>query len=121
MRAGARKKAERANNEFARSAFWLQLAIARGLFKESELIVLDEPTSALDPLIETEILSKFIRAAAGKTALLISHRMGLCKLVDRIIVLKGGAVAETGTHTELLARGGEYARLYTAQAKWYQG
>ncbi|MCL2519316.1 MAG: ABC transporter ATP-binding protein/permease, partial [Oscillospiraceae bacterium] len=98
---------------------WQKLAIARGLFKNSELIVLDEPTSALDPLVETEILSKFIRAAEGKTALIISHRVGLCKLVDRIIVMKDGEIAEDGTHGILLAAGGEYARLYEAQAKWY--
>ena len=99
---------------------WQKLAIARGLFKGSELIVLDEPTSALDPLIETEILSKFIKAAEGKTALIISHRVGLCKLVDRIIVMKNGEIAEDGTHDVLLAVGGEYTRLYEAQAKWYK-
>ena len=98
---------------------WQKLAIARGLFRNSELIVLDEPTSALDPLIETEILSKFIRAAEGKTALIISHRVGLCKLVDRIIVMKNGEIAEDGTHEALLAADGEYARLYEAQAQWY--
>jgi ABC-type multidrug transport system fused ATPase/permease subunit len=99
---------------------WQKLAIARGLFKNSELIILDEPTSALGPLIETEILSKFIKAAEGKTALIISHRVGLCKLVDRIIAMKNGEIAEDGTHDVLLAAGGEYARLYEAQAKWYQ-
>jgi ABC-type multidrug transport system fused ATPase/permease subunit len=99
---------------------WQKLAIARGLFKESELIILDEPTSALDPLIETEILSNFIKAAEGKTALIISHRVGLCKLVDRIVVMKDGMISETGTHAELLVADGEYRRLYTAQAVWYQ-
>lgn len=98
---------------------WQKIAIARGLFKDSELIVLDEPTSALDPLIETEILSKFIEAASDKTALIISHRVGLCKLVDRIIVMRGGKIVEDGTHTALIASGGEYSRLYEAQAKWY--
>jgi len=83
------------------------------------LIVLDEPTSALDPLIETEILSNFIKAAEDKTALIISHRVGLCKLVDRIIVMKDGEIAEDGTHDILLATGGEYARLYVTQAQWY--
>ena len=99
---------------------WQKLAIARGLFKDSELIVLDEPTSALDPLIETEILSNFIRAAEGRTAIIISHRVGLCRLVDRIIVMKNGRVAEDGTHGALLAAGGEYAKLYGAQAQWYK-
>ena len=98
---------------------WQKLAIARGLFKNSELIVLDEPTSALDPLVETEILSKFIEAAKDKTALIISHRVGLCKLVDRIIVMKEGEIAECGAHETLLAAEGEYAKLYQSQAKWY--
>ena len=98
---------------------WQKLAIARGLFKNSELIVLDEPTSALDPLIETEILSKFIEASEKKTAIIISHRVGLCKLVDRIIVMRNGDIVEDGTHETLLAADGEYARLYGAQAKWY--
>jgi len=99
---------------------WQKLAIARGLFRDSELIVLDEPTGALDPLIEAEILSKFIEAAGSKTALIISHRVGLCKLVDRIIVMKEGEIVEDGTHGALLASGGEYAELYMAQAKWYE-
>ncbi len=99
---------------------WQKLAIARGLFKESEIILLDEPTSALDPLIETEILTKFIKAAEGKTALIISHRIGLCKLVDRIVVMKDGRVAETGTHSELIASSGKYAKLYKSQAKRYE-
>ena len=99
---------------------WQKIAIARGLFRDSELIVLDEPTSALDPLIETEILTKFIEIAKHKTAVIISHRVGLCRLVDKIIVMKDGEIAEIGTHDELLKRGGEYTRLFTAQEKWYR-
>jgi ATP-binding cassette subfamily B protein len=99
---------------------WQKLAIARGLFRPSELIVLDEPTSALDPLIETEILSKFIELAREKTAVIISHRVGLCRLVDQIAVMKDGTLVEFGTHDELLSQNGEYTRLFTAQEKWYK-
>lgn len=98
---------------------WQKLAIARGLFKKSEFIILDEPTSALDPFIETEILSKFIEIAKDKTAVIISHRVGLCKLVDKIVVMRQGEIVETGTHRDLMAAGGEYHRLYTAQEQWY--
>lgn len=99
---------------------WQKIAIARGLFRESGLILMDEPTSALDPLIETEILTKFIEMAKDKTAVIISHRVGLCRLVDKIVVMKDGRIAEIGTHDQLLARDGEYARLFTAQEKWYR-
>ncbi|MCL1859635.1 MAG: ABC transporter ATP-binding protein/permease [Oscillospiraceae bacterium] len=99
---------------------WQKIAIARGLFRESEFIVMDEPTSALDPLIETEILTKFIELAKDKTAIIISHRVGLCRLVDKIAVMKNGEIAEIGKHDELLAQNGEYTRLFTAQEKWYR-
>ena len=99
---------------------WQKLAIARGLFRDSELIVLDEPTSALDPLIETEILEKFLKAAQDKTAVIISHRVGLCRMVDKIAVMKNGQLVEVGSHADLLALGGEYTRLFRAQEKWYK-
>lgn len=98
---------------------WQKLAIARGFFKESQFIILDEPTSALDPLIETEILQQFIELAKDKTAVIISHRVGLCKLADRIIVMKDGRICESGKHDELIERDGEYKRLYTSQEQWY--
>lgn len=83
---------------------WQKLAIARGLFKSSDFIILDEPTSALDPLLETEILQQFIEIARNKTAIIISHRVGLCKIADRIIVMKDGKICETGTHDELIEK-----------------
>ncbi|MDR0286242.1 MAG: ABC transporter ATP-binding protein/permease [Clostridiales bacterium] len=99
---------------------WQKIAIARGLFRSSEYIILDEPTSALDPLVEADILRKFIELAQGKTAIIISHRVGLCRLVDKIAVMKNGTLAEFGSHTELLAQNGEYTKLFTAQEKWYR-
>ena len=99
---------------------WQKIAIARGLFKTSELIILDEPTSALDPLFETEILKQFIEIAKNKTAVIISHRVGLCKLADRIIVMKDGQICEMGTHSDLIEKDGEYRRLYTTQEQWYR-
>lgn len=99
---------------------WQKLAIARGLFKPSEFILLDEPTSALDPLIESELLQQFMAIAKEKTAVIISHRVGLCRLADKIIVMKDGEICEIGKHHELMEKNGEYKRLYTAQEQWYQ-
>lgn len=99
---------------------WQKLAIARGLNKDADVIILDEPTSALDPLVEYDILVKFLDMTRGKTSVIISHRIGLGRFADRIIVMKDGRVAQTGTHDELLAMGGEYGRMWHEQAKWYQ-
>lgn len=99
---------------------WKKLAIARGILKESSVIFLDEPTAALDPLMETSILKMFLQIAQGKTAIIVSHRIGICKNVDKIIVMKDGEIAEIGKHQELLDKRGEYYRLYTMQQKWYQ-
>lgn len=98
---------------------WQKLSIARGLFKNSELIVMDEPTSALDPLIENQILMNFLTVAQGKTAIIVSHRTGLCKHVDRLVVMKAGEIVEVGSHSELIQQDGDYTRLYTTQEQWY--
>lgn len=99
---------------------WQKLAIARGLNRDAEVILLDEPTSALDPLVEYDILRKFLGMTEGKTSVIISHRIGLGRFADKIIVMKEGKVAQTGTHDELLAAGGEYSRMWHEQARWYE-
>ncbi len=99
---------------------WQELAIARGMMKDSSAIFLDEPTAALDPLMETKVLKMFLKIAREKTAIIVSHRIGICKEVDKIIVMKEGKIAEIGNHEELLAEKGEYYRLYTMQQKWYE-
>lgn len=98
---------------------WQKLAIARGMFKKSSIIVLDEPTAALDPIMESNILKMFLQIAKEKTAIIVSHRIGICREVDKIIVMKNGRVAEIGNHKELLERKGEYYQLYKMQQKWY--
>ena len=98
---------------------WQKLAIARGMFKNSSMIVLDEPTAALDPIMETTILKMFLKIAKEKTAIIVSHRIGICREVDKIIVMKSGKVVEIGNHNELLAKKGEYYQLYKMQQKWY--
>lgn len=99
---------------------WQKLAIARGMMKDSSVIFLDEPTAALDPLMETKVLKMFLKIAREKTAIIVSHRIGICKEADKIIVMKEGKIAEIGNHEELLAEKGEYYRLYTMQQKWYE-
>lgn len=99
---------------------WQKLAIARGMMKDSSVIFLDEPTAALDPLMETKVLKMFLKIAREKTAIIVSHRIGICKEVDKIVVMKDGKIAEIGNHEELLAEKGEYYRLYTMQQKWYK-
>lgn len=100
---------------------WQKLAIARGLNKDTDMIILDEPTSALDPLVEYDILKKFIDLTQGKTSVIISHRVGLCRFADRIIVMQNGRVVGNGSHEELLRNNAEYARIWNEQAKWYEG
>lgn len=98
---------------------WQKVAIARGLFKDSPLIVLDEPTSALDPLVEYDILTKFLELTRRRTSIVISHRVGICRAADKVVVMKDGRVVECGTHEELRHAGGEYSRIWREQAKWY--
>lgn len=98
---------------------WQRLSIARGLYRQHNLIVLDEPTAAIDPLKETEIYQRFAESAKNKTAVIITHRLGSAKIADRIVVLDKGRIAEQGTHEELLTRHGIYSEMYHEQAKWY--
>ena len=99
---------------------WQKLAIARGMFHDAPVIILDEPTAALDPFIEYEILTDFSEMAKDRTSIIISHRIGICSKADRIIVMKDGQIVEDGTHKELLDKGGEYCRMWSAQSDWYK-
>ena len=99
---------------------WQRVATSRGLMRGADLLVLDEPTAALDPKAEAEVYGRFAEHAGGRTAILISHRMGFARLADRILVLKDGELIEQGTHDQLVRLGGEYAHLFATQARWYQ-
>lgn len=98
---------------------WQRLAIARAAYKECDFFVFDEPTAAIDPLEEISVMQKMLEYAKGKTAVLVTHRIGAAKLADRIIVMAHGNICEMGTHDELLMKNGEYARMYEAQKQWY--
>jgi ATP-binding cassette subfamily B protein len=93
-----------------------RLAIARALLKNAPMLILDEPTSALDAETEQLLLQALSRLMRGRTTLIIAHRLSTVQRADRIVVLQDGTIAEAGTHPELLARGGLYARLCAIQA-----
>ncbi len=99
---------------------WQRVAVSRAFMRDAQLLVLDEPAAALDPQAEAALYRRFGEGCAGATVLLISHRLGSARLADRIVLLRGGRIAEDGTHAALLAAGGEYARMWEAQAQWYR-
>ncbi len=97
------------------------IALLRCAYREhAKIMVLDEPTAALDPLAEAELYRSFADITGDRTTILISHRLGITQLVDRILVFDDGRIVEDGTHSELLMRGGYYAKMYRAQAHWYE-
>ena len=98
---------------------WQRVALARAFMRRSKMLVLDEPTASLDAEAEHEIFLRFGELKAGRTALLITHRFGSVRMADRVVVFEGGRIVEQGTHAELLARGGQYARLFELQAAGY--
>ena len=99
---------------------WQKLALARGFMREeADILVLDEPTAALDADAEHAVFERFQRLAAGRTTLIISHRFPTVRMADRILVLENGHIAEDGSHAELLAANGTYARLFQLQARGY--
>jgi ATP-binding cassette subfamily B protein len=99
---------------------WQKIAIGRAYMRDADLVILDEPTAALDAKAEAEVFSRFKTLAAGKTAVLISHRFSTVRMADRILVLEDGAILESGTHAELLALQGRYAELFELQAAGYR-
>ncbi len=98
---------------------WQRLAMARGFYRDSDWLILDEPTSAIDPLEEDRMYRRFAELAKGKTALLITHRLGSARIADRIIVMDSGKIVEEGRHEELLAKKGKYTEMWEAQASGY--
>ena len=98
---------------------WQKLGMARALFRDAEVLILDEPTAALDPRSEYELYQRFARLASGRTTILITHRLSSVRTADRILVLKEGRLIEEGSHSTLLAAGGEYADLWAMQAQRY--
>ena len=97
-----------------------RLMLARALYKDGPILVLDEPTAALDPIAENDIYMKYNEITAGKISVFISHRLASTRFCDRILFLQDGGISEEGTHESLLALGGEYAKLFDVQSRYYQ-
>ena len=91
------------------------LTIARAMVENAPMLILDEATSSVDTRTEVQIQEAMDRLTKGRTSFIIAHRLSTIKNADLILVMKNGDVVESGTHAELLARGGAYAELYNSQ------
>ncbi len=99
---------------------WQRIAMARGMYRNHNFIILDEPTASIDPLEETLVYRHFADMAKNCTVLLITHRLGSARIADKIVVMDHGAIVEYGTHDWLLAHHGKYAAMWELQASGYQ-
>jgi len=99
---------------------WQKVALSRAFMREeADVLILDEPTAALDAEAEHAVFTRFRELAQGRTTIVISHRFPTVRMSDRILFLEHGAIVESGTHDELLAANGRYARLFRLQAEGY--
>lgn len=97
-----------------------KLALARALYKGGNILILDEPTAALDPIAENKMYLKYNEMSKGKTSLFISHRLASTRFCDKIILLEKGRIIETGTHSDLMEKGGKYAEMFELQSHYYK-
>ena len=98
-----------------------RIALARAFLKDAPILVLDEATSALDSEVEAQVQDALVRAMKGKTVLAIAHRLSTIAELDRIVVMDDGQIVEQGSHAQLLARGGLYARYWNRQSGGFLG
>ena len=97
-----------------------KLLLAKAVYKNTPVLILDEPTAALDPISENELYLKYNELTEDKISFFISHRLSSTRFCDRILFIKDGAVAESGTHEELMAKKGAYYRMYQTQSMYYR-
>ena len=99
---------------------WQRIAISRAFLSDADFIILDEPTASLDPIAESKLYESFSSVLKKRGCMLISHRLASARLAERIIVIEGGEVIETGSHDELMQSGGLYSVMYEEQSEWYR-
>jgi ATP-binding cassette subfamily B protein len=99
---------------------WQKIALARAYMRDAQILILDEPTASIDARAEYEVFLRFADLTKGRMAVLISHRFSTVRMADRILVLEGGRLIESGTHRQLVALGGRYAELFELQAAGYR-
>ena len=99
---------------------WQRIALARAFMRDAQILILDEPTAALDPQAEFDLFQRLTALSEGKMTLFISHRFSTTRYADRILVLDGGRLVESGSHDELMALDGVYAELFELQAASYR-
>ena len=97
-----------------------KLILAKALYKNSPILILDEPTSAMDPIAELRMYKDFNKLVLNKTTIFISHRLASTKFCDRIIFMDKGQIVEEGTHSELVQKGGRYAKMFEIQSHYYK-
>jgi ATP-binding cassette subfamily B protein len=111
---------EFADGEQISGGQWQKLAIARAFYQAAPVLIMDEPTSAIDAEAEFEIFTNLEAEYRDRTLILVSHRFSTVRNADRILVIEDGRIVERGTHDDLLAAGGRYAAMFTAQAAGYR-
>lgn len=99
---------------------WQRVAMARAFISDAKYVILDEPTAALDPIAESHMYENFARIFRERGTIMISHRLASAKMADRIMVLDGGRIVQSGSHEELMKKGGLYRTMFVAQSSWYE-
>ena len=99
---------------------WQRIMFARALIrKDAGVLIFDEPTAALDPKSEAQLYEDFQSLTGDKTVITISHRLGITRIVDRILVFEDGTIVEDGNHNDLIRQNGLYKKMYQSQSQWY--
>lgn len=96
-----------------------KLAIARALYRNSDIVIMDEASSALDPISEAEINNTIMKQMKDKSMIIITHRLSTIKHADKICFMEKGCILEEGSHEELMKANGKYAQMYRIQAEQY--